>query len=62
MEDQSVKSQCFDCEKTDADVELSRCPSCYRYFCDTHSHMQSGRRFCSRPCASFYLYSDEDDT
>ena len=52
--------ECIVCKKTD-ESRLEKCPICHKAFCDEHGHSMSGRRFCSRYCAEFFFFSDEDD-
>ena len=53
--------QCFECEKRIDDTSLTKCPTCFKYFCGEHSFVMSGRPFCSRGCADYFFFGDPDD-
>lgn len=53
--------ECHGCKQDDKQVQLSKCPICFRYFCEEHCYLMSGRRFCSAACADYFFFSDPDD-
>ena len=56
-----MEERCFRCDKTFDDTYLRKCPVCFKFFCEEHSHTKSGRPFCSRDCALYFFTSDEED-
>jgi hypothetical protein len=53
--------KCRECEKTIDDTPLTKCPTCFKYFCEEHAFLMSGREFCSRGCADYFFFADPDD-
>jgi hypothetical protein len=53
--------QCYECGKTIDETTLTKCPTCFKYFCGEHSFVMSGRPFCSRGCADYFFFGDPDD-
>jgi hypothetical protein len=51
---------CHECRRADTETRLHKCPVCFKYFCDEHTHLWSGRPFCSRGCAEYFYFGDED--
>lgn len=53
---------CLGCGKSEEEATLSRCPICYKPFCDEHAYPYSGRNFCGVRCAEYFFFggSDED--
>jgi len=56
-----MTSSCFVCNKTDDETRLSKCPICFKYFCEDHACHRSGLRFCSKGCAEYFFFSEPDD-
>ena len=54
-------SNCHACQKTVDETRLHKCPICFKYFCDEHSASMSGRMFCSKGCAEYFFFADEDE-
>ena len=52
---------CVHCGKSLDEVQLAKCPSCFKHFCDEHAYLMSGRPFCSRKCAEYFFFGDPDD-
>ena len=53
--------ECNECQKTEAEVKLQKCPICFKYFCDEHAYHRSGLWFCSKGCAEYFFFSEPDD-
>jgi hypothetical protein len=53
--------ECVHCKKTDDETSLHKCPICFKYYCNEHAYLMSGRTFCSQPCAEFFFFSDADE-
>ena len=58
MSDESV---CCSCSEPRENATLSKCPVCFRRFCEEHAHAMSGRQFCSKRCAQYFFFGDPDD-
>ena len=55
---------CHACEKageTSEQLQLDKCPICFRYFCDKHARQMSGRPFCSQGCAEYFFFAEPDE-
>jgi hypothetical protein len=52
--------KCFECGRTVDDTTLTKCPTCFKYFCSEHLYIMSGRRFCSRACAEYFFFGEGD--
>jgi hypothetical protein len=54
--------QCKECDFTEDDGFLHKCPICHKNFCEEHKFVRSGRAFCSSFCAAYFFHEgDEDD-
>ncbi len=53
--------QCYKCKKTAKEQRLLRCVICHRIFCDDCSFVKSGHHFCSRFCAEYFFYDEDED-
>ena len=58
MSDEPV---CFRCEEPKPGTELSKCPLCFKLFCEEHAHAMSGRQFCSTRCAQYFFFGDPEE-
>ena len=56
-----TEHKCHECGKPDTETRLQKCPICFRYFCEDHSHDQSGVVFCSKGCAQYFFFAEPDD-
>jgi hypothetical protein len=52
---------CHECGKSDAETRLHKCPICFKFFCDEHTYLWSGRPFCSIGCAEYFYFGDGED-
>jgi hypothetical protein len=52
---------CHECGKVDTETRLHKCPICFKHFCDEHTHLWSGRPFCSSGCAEYFYFGEEDE-
>jgi len=55
-----IGARCWQCEKSFEEERLTQCPTCHKYFCEDHRHSMSGRPFCSKGCAEYFFFSEED--
>lgn len=54
-------SECVHCKKSEDETTLIKCPLCHKHACPEHQFLRSGRPFCSRQCADYFFFADEDD-
>ena len=58
---------CHDCgRKAGGDAEgdlirLERCVICFRWYCEEHAAVRSGRKFCSKRCGEYFFFDDSED-
>ena len=53
---------CKECDFTEDDGFMYKCPICHKMICEDHKFVRSGRIFCSEFCAAYFFHeSDEDD-
>ena len=52
---------CLVCHKTEEEVRLSKCPICFKFYCNDHRFLMSGREFCGKFCAEYFFFSSEED-
>ena len=52
---------CVSCEKDEQELELYKCPICFKSTCDGCANRAFGRVFCSRRCADLFFFGDDDD-
>ena len=52
--------ECCNCNTSDEETELKKCPICFKFFCGECATNRGGRLFCSKHCADFYFYGDEE--
>ena len=53
--------ECVHCKKSEEETRLSKCPICFKYYCDEHAFVASGRSFCSHFCAEYYFFADPEE-
>lgn len=53
--------QCVTCQRTDQETDLQKCPVCFKYYCGEHTVNYSGRTFCSKHCADYFFFADDDE-
>lgn len=51
---------CIHCDKTEQQVDLIKCPICFKTYCDECGYQHGGRKFCSQFCADYYFFADPD--
>ena len=59
--EETKKEACKVCDKTADAVNLSKCTICFELYCDEHKFLFHGREFCSKHCAQYFFFDDEDD-
>jgi hypothetical protein len=55
-----VENKCWRCESTDEERTIRKCVICYKYYCNECQADRNGRTFCSKQCADFFFFGDED--
>jgi hypothetical protein len=55
-----IAEKCYECEQTVDKIHLAKCTICFKYYCDEHSFDMNGRTFCSKGCAQYFFFSDDD--
>lgn len=56
-----MEKQCVRCQVTSEEGRLRKCVICFRYYCDECLVDRGGRTFCSKQCADFFFFGDEED-
>ncbi|MFN7973269.1 MAG: hypothetical protein U0166_13145 [Acidobacteriota bacterium] len=51
---------CAVCQEENKLRDVFKCPSCYRRVCDACCYRFGGRPFCSKRCADYFFFGDED--
>ena len=54
--------ECSKCKAFREDYDISRCPICLKFVCNSCSLNISGRNFCSQGCANYFFHGDEDES
>ena len=57
----AMEKQCVRCQVTSEERRLRKCVICFRYYCDECLVDRGGRTFCSKQCADFFFFGDEED-
>ncbi len=57
----TTEVSCQVCGVSGAEVRLAQCPVCHKRSCAEHDYRRSGKSFCSKACAEYYFYGDEED-
>jgi len=57
----STMDTCHACDKNSDLATLHKCPVCFKLVCEEHAHLYQGRPFCSRGCATYHFFPDEDE-
>ena len=52
---------CFQCQKSEQEILLQKCPICFKWVCDDCGRHDYGRLFCSRSCAQQFFFGDDDE-
>jgi hypothetical protein len=52
---------CFQCNASDEEKPLRKCPICYRYFCNDCGVNRSGRWFCTGICGDYFFFGEDED-
>ncbi|GEM_PF-3035916 len=61
------ENRCYECNRKagpDEDgnvIRLERCVICFRWYCEEHAVVQSGRQFCSQRCGEYFFFADPED-
>ncbi|MEJ2369070.1 MAG: hypothetical protein P8Z49_12195 [Acidobacteriota bacterium] len=53
---------CEMCGKTGRWLDLTKCPMCHRYFCESCRVSMGGKDFCTRHCANEFFWGGEDES
>ncbi len=54
------KRSCSLCSEYNPLRDVYLCPSCLKYVCDACCYRFGGRPFCSKHCADYYFFGDEE--
>lgn len=52
---------CVNCQKSDEEVTLVKCPICFKMVCHECGRKEYGRVFCSQRCAHLFFFGDDDE-
>ncbi len=52
---------CARCEISFPEMNFILCPICHKQVCARCWFAKGGKYFCSRYCAEYFFYADEDD-
>lgn len=55
-----MDNHCWRCSVTEEERRLKKCVICFKYYCDDCAADRNGRTFCSKQCADFFFFGDED--
>ncbi len=55
------KTRCNACGKRAGQVELLKCPACFEPVCENCACRMGGRDFCSKACARYFFFEDEEE-
>jgi hypothetical protein len=53
--------ECIQCQATDKDRRLEKCPMCFKLVCEECAIRLYGRTFCTRTCADQFFFGDDDE-
>ncbi|MBI4161572.1 MAG: hypothetical protein HY509_03905 [Acidobacteria bacterium] len=53
--------ECAHCAAKPPKAELQKCSICFKWFCQECAYKRIGRDFCSRTCAEFFFFEDEEE-
>jgi hypothetical protein len=53
--------ECVQCQATDLDRRLEKCPMCFKLICETCAVRLYGRTFCTKTCADTFFFGDDDE-
>ena len=56
-----MQNACWQCEKSSDETLLTKCPVCFKHFCEEHCHNMAGRPFCSSGCAEYFFFAEADE-
>ena len=52
---------CVNCQKSEEEVTLQKCPICFKWVCMDCGRREYGRIFCSQRCAHLFFFGDDDE-
>jgi hypothetical protein len=52
---------CVNCQKSDEEVTLVKCPICFKMVCHDCGRREYGRVFCGQRCSHIFFFGDDDD-
>lgn len=56
-----MDTACFECQRSEPDVQLTMCRVCHKRFCEDHAVEKSGAAFCSLGCSHYFFHVDPDE-
>lgn len=51
--------ECVVCKTDFSEEKLTKCPMCFKFFCNACQHLWQGRYFCTKRCAEAFFFGDE---
>jgi hypothetical protein len=55
-----MDNKCWRCEATEPERTIRKCVICFKYYCNECQADRNGRTFCSKQCADFFFFGDEE--
>ena len=52
---------CVNCQKDELEMQIYKCPICFKPTCDDCGRREYGRVFCSSRCADQFFFADDED-
>lgn len=53
--------RCKICRVSEKDKYLTQCSICKKYFCDPDAYAYGGKTFCTKICADYFFFGEEED-
>lgn len=53
--------QCWRCGTSEEERSLRKCVICFKLYCNECQADRNGRTFCSKSCADYFFFGDDDD-
>lgn len=52
--------ECSVCDTSDEERALRKCSICFKYFCEECATNRGGRLFCSKQCADYFFFGEDE--
>jgi hypothetical protein len=53
--------RCKICRVSEKDKYLTQCSICKQYFCDPDAFSFGGKQFCTKVCADYFFFGEEEE-